>query len=57
MNKIKFITKAFVIGLISLAIQPLNASSEDASEYAAKVLTDRFDMMDGHFDYRLTSHR
>ncbi len=54
MNKIKFITKAFVIGLISLTIHPLFASSDDASEYAVEVLKQRFELMDGHFDYRLT---
>ena len=54
MNKIKFITKVFVIGLISLTIHPTFASSNDASEYAIEVLEQRFDMLDGHFDYRLT---
>lgn len=53
MNKIKFITKAFVIGLISLTIHP-HLASADASEYAIEVLEQRFEMLDGHFDYRLT---
>ncbi|NNF34745.1 MAG: lytic transglycosylase domain-containing protein [Saprospiraceae bacterium] len=54
MNKIKFIAKAFVIGLISLTIHPQLASANDASEYALEVLEQRFEMLDGHFDYRLT---
>jgi hypothetical protein len=54
MNKIKFIAKAFVIGLISLTIHPQLASANDASEYAIEVLEQRFEMLDGHFDYRLT---
>jgi membrane-bound lytic murein transglycosylase D len=53
MNRIKFIAKAFAVGLISLTFSP-NASASDASEYAAEVLEHRIEMMDGNFDYRLT---
>ncbi len=54
MNKIKFITKTFVIGLVLLC-QTLQGSSyeEYLKSHAYSEIKSRLDLLDGAFDYKL----
>lgn len=57
MNKIKFITKSFVIGLVLLSFNLAYATESEAEWsdlYSVEVLEERMEMMDGSFDYTLT---
>ena len=54
MNKIKVIASAFVIGLTSLTPNPSFASENEVNTNSVDVVEERFEEMDGHFDYKLT---